>query len=32
MLTRFRVIDKESGAVRCEYCERKINKEDIVIK
>lgn len=32
MQTRFRVIDKETGTIRCEYCERKINKEDIVIK
>lgn len=32
MLTHFEVIDKETGTVRCRYCERKINKEDIVIK
>ncbi|MDR1403595.1 MAG: aspartate carbamoyltransferase regulatory subunit [Tannerellaceae bacterium] len=32
MLTRFDVIDKEKGTVKCRYCERKINKEDIVIK
>jgi aspartate carbamoyltransferase regulatory subunit len=25
------VIDKESGTVKCRYCERKINKEDIII-
>lgn len=27
----FDVIDKESGTVKCRYCERKINKEDIII-
>lgn len=32
MLTRFDVINRETGTVRCQYCERKINKEDIVIK
>ncbi|MDR0430891.1 MAG: aspartate carbamoyltransferase regulatory subunit [Tannerellaceae bacterium] len=32
MRTRFDVIDKEKGTIRCRYCERKINKEDIVIK
>ena len=32
MLTHFDVIDKETGTIRCRYCERKINKEDIVIK
>ncbi|MDR0748228.1 MAG: aspartate carbamoyltransferase regulatory subunit [Tannerellaceae bacterium] len=32
MLTRFDVIDKEKGAIKCRYCERKINKEDIIIK
>jgi aspartate carbamoyltransferase regulatory subunit len=32
MLTRFTVIDKERGTIKCRYCERKINKEDIVIK
>jgi aspartate carbamoyltransferase regulatory subunit len=32
MSTRFDVIDKERGTIRCRYCERKINKEDIVIK
>lgn len=31
MPTRFDVIDKESGTVKCRYCERKINKEDIII-
>lgn len=32
MLSRFEVINKETGIIRCRYCERKINKEDIVIK
>ncbi|MDF9831063.1 aspartate carbamoyltransferase regulatory subunit [Parabacteroides sp. PF5-6] len=32
MLSRFEVIDKGKGSIRCRYCERKINKEDIVIK
>jgi aspartate carbamoyltransferase regulatory subunit len=32
MPTRFDVIDKEKGTIKCRYCERKINKEDIVIK
>ncbi len=32
MPTRFDVIDKEHGTIRCRYCERKINKEDIIIK
>ncbi len=32
MPTRFDVIDKEAGTIRCRYCERKINKEDIIIK
>ncbi len=32
MLSRFEVINKETGAIRCRYCERKINKEEIVIK
>ena len=31
MPTRFDVIDRESGTVKCRYCERKINKEDIKI-
>jgi aspartate carbamoyltransferase regulatory subunit len=31
MPTRFEVIDKEKGTVRCRYCERKINKEDIIL-
>ncbi len=32
MPTRFDVIDKEKGTIKCRYCERKINKEDIIIK
>lgn len=32
MPTRFHVIDKEKGTIKCHYCERKILKEDIVIK
>ncbi len=32
MPTHFDVIDKETGTVKCRYCERKINKEDIIIK
>jgi aspartate carbamoyltransferase regulatory subunit len=31
MPTRFSVIDRERGTVRCRYCERKINKEDIIL-
>jgi aspartate carbamoyltransferase regulatory subunit len=32
MPTRFAVINKENGTIKCHYCERKINKEDIIIK
>ncbi len=32
MLTRFEVIDKIHGTIKCHYCERKINKDDIIIK
>lgn len=32
MVTRFIVINKEKGTIKCRYCERKINKEEIVIK
>ena len=32
MPSRFEVIDKEKGKIKCRYCERKINKEDIIIK
>ena len=32
MTTHFYVTDKISGTIKCHYCERKINKEDIIIK
>ncbi|MDR2384840.1 MAG: aspartate carbamoyltransferase regulatory subunit [Tannerella sp.] len=32
MHTQFHVIDKGMGIIKCRYCERKINKEDIIIK
>jgi aspartate carbamoyltransferase regulatory subunit len=32
MKTHFYVIDEKSGTIKCRYCERKINKEDIVVK
>jgi aspartate carbamoyltransferase regulatory subunit len=32
MQTQFHVIDKGMGTIKCRYCERKINKENIVIK
>ena len=32
MATCFYVTDKEKGIIQCRYCERKTNKEDIVIK
>ena len=32
MHSQFYVTDKEIGTIKCRYCERKINKEDIVIK
>ena len=32
MPTHFYVTDKTIGTIKCRYCERKINKEDIVIK
>ena len=32
MPTRFHVINKETGTIKCHYCESKINKEDIIIK
>ena len=32
MPSRVEVIDKEKGTIKCRYCERKINKEDIIIK
>ncbi|MDR1763402.1 MAG: aspartate carbamoyltransferase regulatory subunit [Dysgonamonadaceae bacterium] len=31
MRTRFQVIDKENVTLRCEYCELKIKKEDILL-
>lgn len=31
MNTLFKVIDKERGTVKCRYCERKINREDIIL-
>lgn len=32
MQTHFYVVDKSLGTIKCRYCERKINKEDIIIK
>ena len=32
MTTFFYVTDKEKGIIKCRYCERKINKEAIMIK
>lgn len=32
MKSHFYVTDKETGAVKCRYCERKTNKEEIIIK
>ena len=32
MLSQFDVIDRDSVTLKCHYCERKINKEDILIK
>ena len=32
MTTHFYVTDKSSGTLKCRYCERKINKEEIIIK
>ena len=32
MATHFEVIDQERVTIKCHYCERKINKEDIIIK
>lgn len=31
MATRFEVIDRDKCTIRCRYCERKINKEDVII-
>ena len=30
--TRFHILDKKNGTVKCHYCERIINKEDIILK
>lgn len=32
MQTFFYVLDKAKGTIKCRYCERKINKEDIIVK
>ena len=32
MLSRFDVIDRENVTLKCHYCERKINKENVLIK
>ena len=32
MLSRFDVIDRENVIIKCHYCERKINKENVLIK
>ena len=32
MTTHFYVTDKPAGTIKCRYCERKINKEEIIIK
>ena len=32
MTTHFYVTDKSLGTIKCRYCERKINKEEIIIK
>jgi len=32
MTTHFYVTDKLLGTIKCRYCERKINKEEIIIK
>ena len=32
MKTHFYVIDEKEGAIKCRYCERKIDKGDIIIK
>lgn len=32
MKTYFDVIDQDKVTIKCHYCERKINKEDIIIK
>ncbi|MDR0758389.1 MAG: aspartate carbamoyltransferase regulatory subunit [Tannerella sp.] len=32
MASHFSVVDRENVTIKCRYCERKINKEDIIIK
>ena len=32
MPSRFEVKDKEKGTIKCRNCDRKINKDDIIIK
>ena len=32
MPTVFEVVDKVNGTIKCHYCERKIKKDDIIIK
>ncbi len=32
MPTVFELINREAGTIKCHYCERKINKDDIIIK
>ncbi|HOH95974.1 MAG TPA: aspartate carbamoyltransferase regulatory subunit [Candidatus Enterocola sp.] len=30
--TRFHIVDKAKGTVKCHYCERIINQEDLILK
>lgn len=30
--TRFHILDKKHGTVKCHYCERIINQEDLILK
>jgi aspartate carbamoyltransferase regulatory subunit len=30
--SHFKVIDRENVTIKCHYCERKINREDIILK
>ena len=32
MATRFDVLDKEKAIIKCHYCERKMNRDDIILK
>ncbi len=32
MQTRFEVVDRETGTLKCHYCERKVQKDDIIIE